>query len=110
MKIKPLGHYVLIVMEAVEKKTASGIIIPDKVTSVEQDATDVGYVRAFGPTSYAGWPGCDVEGKEPHECWGLNVGDKVEYRKYEGKKVSAAGFENFRFISDSHIIGAHEND
>ena len=107
MKIKPLGHYVLIEIKAPEE---SAIYVPDEVTSREQEATDVGHVRAFGPTAYVGWPGCDGDDKTPAESWGIKIGDKVEYRKYEGKKVSVDGFENYRYISDSHIIGVIEDD
>jgi len=107
MHIKPLGFYVLIEMEIVEEISAGGIILDRDLVSKEQDATDTGYVRAIGPTAYCGYPGCDTEGKllVPYQMWGLEVGQKIEYRKFEGKKSSAKGYENYRYIPDSHIIG-----
>ena len=124
MKIKPLGFYVLVEMEEVEKKTAGGIVLPGDLVAKEQDATSVGYIRAFGPTAYVGYPGCDritdegpltasdelsgMTSATPHGSWGLEIGDKVEYRKFEGKASSMIGFENHRYIPDSHIIGAVE--
>ena len=107
MKIKPLGFYVLIEMELVEETSAGGIILDRDLVSKEQDATDTGYVRAIGPTAYAGYPGCDVDSvlERPYEMWGLEIGQKIEYRKFEGKKSSVGGYENYRYIPDSHIIG-----
>ena len=120
MQIKPLGFYVLIEMETVRKE---GVIeLPQHILDKEQDATSIGYVRAIGPTAYVGYPGCDqtVFGKQdahgreleipPHECWGLEIGQKIEYRKFEGKKSSLKGYENYRYIPDSHIIGAIEDE
>ena len=121
MKIKPLGFYVLVEMELVEETSAGGIILDRDLVSKEQDATDTGYVRAIGPTAYAGYPGCDqtVFGEEGYpgversipaaECWGLEIGQKIEYRKFEGKKSSVEGYENYRYIPDSHIIGVIED-
>lgn len=119
MKIKPLGFYVLIEMETVRKE---GVIeLPQHILDKEQDATSIGYVRAIGPTAYVGYPGCEISSAKtlpnnsveltdvpPHECWGLEIGQKIEYRKFEGKKSSLKGYENYRYIPDSHIIGAIE--
>lgn len=107
MKIKPLGFYILIEMEVVEEVSAGGIILNRDAIAKEQDATSVGYVRAIGPTAFEGYPGCESDefGIRPHTIWGLNVGQKIEYRKFEGKKSSVKGYENYRYIPDSHIIG-----
>lgn len=122
MKIKPLGFYVLIEMETVEEVSAGGIILDRKLIDKEQDATDVGYVRAIGPTAYHGYPGCDIEaldnngdlqpipGLKPSNRWGLEIGQKIEYRKFEGKKSAAKDHENYRYIPDSHIIGAIDDE
>ena len=113
MKIKPLGFYVLIEMEVVEDKSSGGILLGDNLVSKEQDATSIGYVRAIGPTAYVGYPGCDDGpiSKDPqpvYKSWGLEIGQKIEYRKFEGKKSAAKGYEDYRYIPDSHIIGAIE--
>jgi len=117
MKIKPLGFYVLIEMEEVEAVSEGGIIMPGELIAKEQDATDVGYVRAIGPTAYVGYPGCDESGirdkpevyATPPGCWGLEIGQKIEYRRFEGKKSAAPGYDNYRYIPDSHIIGVMED-
>ena len=111
MKIKPLGFYVLIEMEIVEETTEGGILLPGDMVNKEQDATSIGFVRAIGPTAYVGYPGCEVSGSEngePSSKWGLEIGQKIEYRKFEGKKSAAKGYEDYRYIPDSHIIGAIE--
>ena len=59
MKIKPLGFYVLLELVEVEQVTPGGILLPEDLISKEQDATSVGYVRAIGPTAFAGYPGCE---------------------------------------------------
>ncbi len=120
MKIKPLGFYVLIEMIEVEAVSEGGIILNQDLVNKEQDATDTGYVRAIGPTAYHGYPGCEVPGEvingdlkyreSPAECWGLEIGQKIEYRKFEGKKSSVRGHENYRYIPDSHIIGAIDDE
>lgn len=116
MRIKPLGFYVLIEMVEIENVSEGGIVLPEDLISKEQDATDTGYVRAIGPTAYEGYPGCDGSDPgitpvvQPHECWGLEIGQEIEYRKFEGKKSSVPGYENYRYIPDSHIIGAIDDD
>jgi co-chaperonin GroES (HSP10) len=108
MKIKPLGFYVLVEMISVDEKSAGGIILPGDLVNKEQEATDVGYVREIGPTAYHGYPGCDSE--DPHGNWGLEIGQKIEYRKFEGKRSAVKDCENFRYIPDSHIIGVISDD
>lgn len=93
-------------MEVVEKVSEGGIVLPEDMVAKEQDATSLGYVRAIGPTAFAGYPGCEpVPGGTPADAWGLKVGQKVEYRKFEGKRSSMQQHDNYRYIPDSHIIG-----
>ncbi len=100
MKIKPLGFYVLVEVDVVEEVSAGGIILGN--VKREQEACEFGVIRAIGPVAYAGFPGCE-DGKA--EAWGVKVGDKVEYRRYEGKLSNHPDMENHRYIPDSHIIG-----
>lgn len=115
MKIKPLGFYILIEMEVVERVSDGGIIMPDDLIDKEQAATDIGYVRAIGPTAFHGYPGCEEFESMTHKItpadkWGLQVDQKIEYRRFEGKESAVNGYENYRYIPDSHIIGAIEDE
>lgn len=103
MKIKPLGFYVLVEVDKVSDLSEGGIIALDKdVVAREQEAKDFGKVLAIGPIAYLGFRGCEDTGAEG---WGVKVGDKVEFRRYEGKLSAQPDVENHRYIPDSHILG-----
>lgn len=115
--IEPLGFNVLIEMIEVKNTSAGGIILNNNDVSRQQEGCDVGYVRAFGPIAYQGFQGCNPSEyppldprykMEPHELWGVKLGDKVEYRRHEGKLSGENDCELFRYIPDSMIIGKVE--
>lgn len=126
MPANPLGFYVLVEVVEVETESSGGIYLGDQ--GREQSAEEVGYLRAVGPTAYHGWEGCEVEvfkssfekgtlpydeelsdflhrRRLPYQKWGLQIGDMVEFRAYEGKKSVIPGYERWRYIPDSHIVG-----
>lgn len=109
-KVQPLGFYVLIEMDDIENTTESGIILAtNDQHKREQNACDVGTIIAFGPTCFVGFVGCE----NGPEAWGVAVGDRVEYERFEGKaskydkdgSIAEQGRERLRFIPDSKIIG-----
>lgn len=103
MKLTPKGYYVLVEIPEVFK-TSSNIIIPVEAEEGEIAAADCGYVRAIGPTAYSGMEGIKAEtSTERAKMWGIKVGDKVEFKRYDGKKPSTPGYENYRLILDQHI-------
>lgn len=104
----PVGFYVLVELEEAESVTKGGIILSADLVAKEQSATQTGRIVCFGPLAYKEWPGCVQEDKEPHECWGVQVGDLVEFKKYEGMKSVVDGHDNHRYIPDSHIVGKIE--
>lgn len=108
--IRPVGTFVLVRVEEVEKVTQGGIVLPEDLTKKEQAVIECGEIIEFGPCCYHGWAGCESEDSEPHSQWGLEVGDMVEFRKYEGKASAVPGYENFRYIPDTHILGVISND
>ncbi len=118
MPARPLGFYVLVEVVEVETQSSTGIYMGKQER--EQSAEEVGYLRAVGPTAYHGWEGCAEENMDfqaghdvyipdnkimPYQKWGLNIGDMVEFRAYEGKKCIVPGYERWRYIPDSHIVG-----
>jgi co-chaperonin GroES (HSP10) len=109
--IVPLGFQVLLEMEEVKDVSAGGVFMGD--VRREQSNVDIGYVRAFGNTAFRGFPGCDPESyppshqfhsMQPHQIWGINIGDKVEYHHLEGQTSRTKGYERFRVVPDSQII------
>lgn len=100
----PLGFYVLVEVVEVEQISGGGIYLGNQ--GREQSAEEAGYLRAVGPTAYAGWEGCEATDElAPYQRWGLEVGDLVEFRAYEGKKSAVPGYDRWRYIPDSHIVG-----
>ena len=81
MKLRPLHDRVIIKRLEEERKTASGIVIPDTAT----EKPDQGEVLAVGP------------GKKSEDgkliAVDLKVGDKVLFGKYSGTTVRVEGDE-----------------
>jgi chaperonin GroES len=111
MKLKPAGYFVLVDVTESEKVTEGGIVLPKDLTQKEQAVEETGILVAIGPTAYVGMRGCTEEdmartGKSAAELWGVKLGDRVEFRKYEGKNTSVdEDFPNYRYIPDTHIMG-----
>ncbi len=77
MTLKPLGDRVLIKVEEAEKKTASGLFIPDNA----QEKTQKGTVVAVGTDK---------------DVITVKVGQKVMYDQYAGTKV--------KLDNDEHLV------
>ena len=86
MNIKPLADRVLILPQAAEEKTISGIIIPD--TAKEKPL--MGKVVAVGP----GTADIKMEVKE---------GDTVLYGKYAGTEINVDGVD-YLIMKQSDIL------
>ncbi|MGH0052645.1 MAG: co-chaperone GroES [Sphaerochaetaceae bacterium] len=76
MTIKPLADRVLVKMEELQEKTASGLYIPQTA----QEKTQIGVVVAVG------------EGTEDVKMT-VKEGDRVMHDKYAGTSVKADGTE-----------------
>ncbi len=81
MKLRPLHDRVIVKRIETERKTASGIVIPDNVA----EKPDQGEVLAVGPGKR------DDQGKLI--AMALEVGDRVLFGKYSGQTVKVDGDE-----------------
>jgi chaperonin GroES len=95
MKIRPLHDRVIVKRLEEERKTASGIVIPD--TAAEKP--DQGEVLAVGPGKK------DDQGKTI--AMALKVGDRVLFGKYAGQAVKVEGDE-LLVMREEDIMGVIE--
>ncbi|UTC75492.1 co-chaperone GroES [Treponema sp. OMZ 792] len=84
MKVKPLGDRVLVKPDAVETKTAGGIIIPDTA----QEKTQRGVVAAVG---------------DDKEKIKVSVGQKVIHDKYAGTQIQIDGVDHLILKSNDLV-------
>ncbi len=95
MKIRPLHDRVIVKRLEEERKTASGIVIPD--TAAEKP--DQGEIVAVGPGKR------DENGK--HIALDVKKGDKVLFGKYAGQTVKVQG-EELLVMREEDIMGVVE--
>jgi chaperonin GroES len=92
MKIRPLHDRVIVKRLDNERKTASGIVIPDNAA----EKPDQGEVMAVGPGKR------DENGKII--TMDVKVGDKVLFGKYSGQTVKVEG-EELLVMREEDIMG-----
>ncbi|MFN3716603.1 MAG: co-chaperone GroES [Thiobacillus sp.] len=96
MKIRPLHDRVIVKRKEEERKTASGIVIPD---SASTEKPDQGEILAVGPGKK------DDQGKLiPLD---VKVGDTVLFGKYAGQTVKVDG-EELLVMREEDIMGVVE--
>lgn len=95
MKIRPLHDRVIVKRLEAERKTASGIVIPDSAG----EKPDQGEVVAVGPGKR------DEAGKVIP--MGVKVGDRVLFGKYSGQSVKVDG-EELLVMREEDIMGVLE--
>ncbi|GHU04289.1 10 kDa chaperonin [Betaproteobacteria bacterium] len=95
MKIRPLHDRVIVKRLEEERKTASGIVIPDNAA----EKPDQGQVLAVGPGKR------DENGK--HIAVDLKVGDRILFGKYAGQTVKVDG-EELLVMREEDIMGVVE--
>lgn len=94
--IRACGHRVIIEPENAEKKTESGIVIPEK----ERAEQEIGTLVAIGNCAW-----------EDYETAWAQLGDRVLYSKYGGRMVDdPASGVRYRILNDTDIIAVIETD
>ena len=96
MKIRPLHDRVIVKRLEEERKTASGIVIPDNAA----EKPDQGQILSVGPGKR------DDSGK--HVAMDVKVGDRVLFGKYSGQAVKVDG-EELLVMREEDIMGVVEN-
>jgi chaperonin GroES len=95
MKIRPLHDRVIVKRLEEERKTASGIVIPDAAA----EKPDQGEVLSVGPGKR------DDNGK--HIPLDVKVGDRILFGKYSGQTVKVDGQE-LLVMREEDIMGVVE--
>ena len=96
--ICPKGHRILVLPEAVETKTASGIITSTGTQILRDELAQVdGIVVAMGNTCYSDQP----------EPW-CKVGDRVIFGKYSGIFREGKDEKTYRVVNDLDIVATLE--
>ena len=95
MKIRPLNDRVIVRRMEEERKTASGIVIPDAAT----EKPDQGEIVAVGKGKVSD------DGKL--QAMSVKVGDRVLFGKYSGQAFKMDGVEYLQMREDD-IIGVIE--
>jgi co-chaperonin GroES (HSP10) len=98
--ISPVEYNIVVRMDPVEEKTASGIYLPGSKTDRDKLAADEGTIVAVSPLafSYADWP----EGSRIPQ-----VGDRVLMAQFDGR-IWERGGVTFRLIKDKSVIAVIE--
>lgn len=104
MRYKPTGYRVLIEMDLVENQVQDGALKGFQLTTENQQEREdnghcVGIIKAFGPTAFLGYEGCENPGD-----WGVELGDLVEFNRYDGKIPLYDTEKRYRIINDSDIL------
>jgi chaperonin GroES len=95
MKIRPLHDRVIVKRMEEERKTASGIVIPDTAT----EKPDQGEIVAVGAGK--------KDDKGIHMAMDVKVGDRVLFGKYSGQTVKVEG-EELLVMREEDIMGVIE--
>jgi co-chaperonin GroES (HSP10) len=95
MAIKPAGHRVLVIPDAVDEKSG-GLFLPMEVRQRMGDAQIFGTVHSMGMTAFKAF--------DDGEPW-CKVGDKVAFAKYGGFIIEdPADKKVYRLLNDEDIV------
>lgn len=98
--INPKGHRVLVLPDAIETTTKSGIVVATGTQELREQLAQVdGVVVAMGNTCYADQP----------EPW-CAVGDRVIFGKYSGIIREGKDGKKYRIINDLDVVGTVDKE
>lgn len=94
LNLKPASGYLLVDPQEAEKKTASGIVLPDSADEKPQE----GKVLAVGPD--------EITESGTKRTPSAKVGDKVVYKKWGGNEIKIEGKE-YLFVKFEDILAVY---
>lgn len=99
--ISPVEYNIVVRMDPVEERTASGIILPGSKTDRDKLSADEGVIVAASPLafSYADWP----EGSRVPQ-----VGDRILMAMFDGR-IWERGGVTYRIVKDKSVIAVVEH-
>lgn len=92
--IKLLLHTILVKLDDIETKTASGIILAIDEKK-ERKAVEYGTVVQVGPTAFVDY------GRSP-DC--IKVGDRISLNRYSGKSVTDVDNTEYVIVNDQDVL------
>lgn len=96
--MKPVLHRLIIKVDPVEKKTASGIVLAINERS-EKKAAVTGTVVEVGSTAF-------ISFGSTAEAEGIKPGTRVQYAKYAGSEID----EEYIYLNDEDVLGIVEDE
>lgn len=96
----PVEYNIVVRMDPVEQKTASGLYLPESKTDRDKLSADEGVIVAASPLafSYADWP---EDARVPQ------VGDRILMAQFDGR-IWERGGVTYRLIKDKSVIAVVE--
>jgi chaperonin GroES len=99
--LTPLEFFVVVELDAIEEKTAGGIILLEKVKDQDKLATQEGTLVAVSPHAFTyadGWP----DGSKPE------IGQRVLFKRYAGHLHERDG-RSYRLLNDKDLVAIVEH-
>ena len=95
--LRPMGYSILVAVDAVEEKTAGGILLPTKHTERETSAAEKGLIVDISDMAFQGgdWDG----------AYRPDKGDTVVFQRYAGSEYEGADGKQYRIIEDKDLRG-----
>jgi chaperonin GroES len=93
--IHPVGHRVLVKVQPTERKTASGIVLPDNAVEKKQRDQVKGTLTSIGITAWKAF--------DDGAPW-AQIGDLVLFSRYGGKIVFDDDGTEYRILNDEDVV------
>ena len=93
--INPCGHYILVLPDEVETKSAGGIILVDETIDNAERDTTTGTLVAIGPIGWADF----ADGY----AW-AHIGERVTFGKHAGRDMTGTDDKKYILMNAEDIL------